>query len=303
MATDRLLERTLAALRTLRERAVEFEAAHPAEIESVEPRFRNSARNLLHYLSVRQHDIRGLQQDLHSLGLSSLGILESHVLATLNAVIANLEVLAGASAGPPPAPPVDFLTGPLLLRDHARRLLGPSPVQRSVRIMVTMPSEAATNARLIEDLLRSGMDVMRDQLRPRRRGRLAAHGGEPATRRAVRRPALPDPGGSRRTQAAHGQHRAHRPFPEDQAAARRRRTNGLTSPCLADARRRSGTRTVRLGRAARDPAGGSRVPGRRLPATDRPARTGARTAADLVRRPSPRRRPPSRRSVSSRARR
>jgi len=161
MATDRLIERTLAALRTLRDRAIEFEAAHPTEVESVEPRFRNSARNLLHYLSVRQHDIRGLQQDLHSLGLSSLGILESHVLATLNAVIANLEVLAGSSAGPPPAPPVDFLTGPLLLRDHARRLLGPSPVQRSVRIMVTMPGEAATNARLIEDLLRSGMDVMR----------------------------------------------------------------------------------------------------------------------------------------------
>jgi hypothetical protein len=69
MATDRLLERTLAALRTLRDRAVEFEAAHPTEVESVEPRFRNSARNLLHYLSIRQHDIRGLQQDLQRRGV------------------------------------------------------------------------------------------------------------------------------------------------------------------------------------------------------------------------------------------
>ncbi|RPI15143.1 MAG: pyruvate kinase [Lysobacterales bacterium] len=161
MSTDRLLERTLAALRTLRDRALEFEATHAPELDAVEPRFRNSARNLLHYLSMRQQDIRNLQHDLHSLGLSSLGVSESHVLATFNAVIANVEALADAVASPAPAPPADFLTGPLLLRDHARRLLGPTPRHRSVRIMVTMPSAAADDARLIEDLLRAGMDVMR----------------------------------------------------------------------------------------------------------------------------------------------
>ena len=60
-----------------------------------------------------------------------------------------------------PPPPVDFRTGRLLLRDHARRLLGPAPRDRSVRIMVTMPSAAADDGRLIEDLLRAGMDLMR----------------------------------------------------------------------------------------------------------------------------------------------
>ena len=161
MPTDRLIERTLAALRDLRHRALEFEAAHAGEFEAIEPHYRNSARNLLHYLSVRQQDIRSLQQDLHALGLSSLGVLEAQVLATLNAVIGNLEVLAGTTPAPVPPPPVDFQTGPLLLRDHARQLLGPMPRQRSVRVMVTMPSEAATNAGLIEALLRAGMDVMR----------------------------------------------------------------------------------------------------------------------------------------------
>jgi pyruvate kinase len=176
MATDRLLDRTLGALRSLREHALEFESTHAGELDAVEPRFRNSARNLLHYLGLRQHDIRSLQQDLHALGLSSLGVLESHTLATLNAVIANLEVLAGATPSPPPPPPVDFLTGPLLLRDHARRLLGPTPRHRSVRVMVTMPSAAAGDARLIEDLLRAGMDVMRIN---------CAHDGPDAWRRMV----------------------------------------------------------------------------------------------------------------------
>lgn len=161
MATDRLIQRTLAALRDLRDRAIEFESRHAHELEFIEPHYRGSARNLLHYLSIRQTDIRELQQDLHSLGLSSLGVLESNAVAALNAVIGNLEAIAGVAPSEPPVPPVDFRTGRLLLRDHSRRLFGPAPRDRDVRIMVTMPSSAANDGRLIEDLLRAGMDLMR----------------------------------------------------------------------------------------------------------------------------------------------
>ena len=144
MATDRLIQRSLAELRYLRDRALAFESAHAADVEAVETHHRNSARNLLHYLSIRQTDIRSLQHDLHSLGLSSLGVLESHTVAGLNSVIACLEALARVPADEPPHPPVDFRTGRLLLRDHARRLLGPAPRDRSVRIMVTMPAPRPT---------------------------------------------------------------------------------------------------------------------------------------------------------------
>lgn len=161
MTTDRLVQRSLAALRDLRACALDFESAQSDAIGHVATHYRDSARNLLHYLSVRQSDIRTLQQDLHSLGLSSLGVLESHVLSTLNTVIANLEALAGVPPREPAQAPVDFRTGRLLLHDHARRLFGPAPAQRSVRIMVTMPGIAARDERLIEDLLRAGMDVMR----------------------------------------------------------------------------------------------------------------------------------------------
>jgi pyruvate kinase len=161
MATDRLLERMLASARDLRDRALRFEQAHAEELLHVEPQFRESARNLLHYLSIRQQDIRPIQRDLHSLGLSSLGLIESHTLASLNAVISILEQLAGQDPSPTSSAPVDFRTGPLLLRDHARLLLGPSRRLRSVRIMVTMPSEAAQDEQLLVDLLRAGMDVMR----------------------------------------------------------------------------------------------------------------------------------------------
>jgi pyruvate kinase len=158
---DGLVARSLAQLRDLRARALAFEESHAASLARTAPYYRNSARNLLHYLSTRRHDIRSLQLDLHSLGMSSLGIMERHVLATMNAVIRNLQAIAGEERVSEPEPPADFLTGPLLLRDHAGQLFGPEPFDRAVRIMVTMPSEAAHDSTLVEALVRGGMDVMR----------------------------------------------------------------------------------------------------------------------------------------------
>ena len=159
--TQRQLERLEAQLANLRDGAIKLAEVYAQDLGQIEPSYRASAANLLHYLSIRQHDIRPLQQDLASLGLSSLGVLEPHAMASLNAVMGVLERLTGKTFGDIPQAPVDFRTGPLLLRDHTRALLGPDPQGRSVRIMVTMPSEAATNPQFVQDLLMAGMDVMR----------------------------------------------------------------------------------------------------------------------------------------------
>src|SRR5271165_4952574 len=45
-----------------------------------------SASNLLHYLALRKHDIRDLQERLGSLGLSSLGRTEAHALSSVRTV-------------------------------------------------------------------------------------------------------------------------------------------------------------------------------------------------------------------------
>ena len=60
--------------------------------------FKQSALNLAHYLAVRRHDLRLLQQALVPLGVSSLGRCEAHVLHTLDAVLATLAAIAGTSA-------------------------------------------------------------------------------------------------------------------------------------------------------------------------------------------------------------
>jgi len=158
---SRQLDRVKSQLLTLIHDAIRMEDSYADELQRIEPSYRNSARNFLHYLGIRQRDIRALQHDLASLGLSSLGVLEPHVMASLNSAIDVIEQLTGNEHQDLREAPVDYRTGPLLLRDHARALLGPEPQGRYVRIMVTMPSEAATNPHLVQDLLLAGMDVMR----------------------------------------------------------------------------------------------------------------------------------------------
>ncbi|MCL4829959.1 MAG: hypothetical protein KJZ95_21540 [Caldilinea sp.] len=156
------VKRLIPSIEKLRAEALALVETHADILHNMEAMESHSARNLLHYLAVRQHDIRKLQSDLSSLGLSSLGGMESHTLATLNAVDNALHSLAGQT--PPtslPEPPVDYVTGPLILRERTQALLGMPSGKRSVRIMVTMPSEAATSYRLVRELLGAGMDVMR----------------------------------------------------------------------------------------------------------------------------------------------
>jgi len=164
--TDRyrpeLLHHLAQILRGLREDALRVENDFRAELDAVAPAYRDSAANLLHYLAIRKHDVRELQSNLHRLGLSSLGRMEAYVLATIDAVLAALARLSDEEIDVPKAPAaVDFDRGRALLVEHTNALFGPPPPERDVRIMVTMPSEAAEDAELLENLLDAGMNVMR----------------------------------------------------------------------------------------------------------------------------------------------
>ena len=77
----------------------ELRAAPPSRESRVRPMPADaaaSAANLNHYLAFRRHDARALQRDLARAGLSSLGRSESCVLASVEAVLANVERMAGA---------------------------------------------------------------------------------------------------------------------------------------------------------------------------------------------------------------
>jgi pyruvate kinase len=125
-------------------------------------RYAPSALNLARYLALRRHELRDLQVELMSWGLSSLGRCESRVIENIDAVIAALEHMDRSSAASVPQPYLDeFFHGHELLRQETAAALGPAPVNRSVRIMATLPSEAAEDSELVRDLVRRGMDVAR----------------------------------------------------------------------------------------------------------------------------------------------
>lgn len=161
--TTPVLDRMIEALSDIRNDALAAERTLASELDRVDPACRASARNLLHYMELRHDDLRGLQRELATLGLSSLGRSEAHVLASLDAVLAALHRIADRPMhhDPGETPPIDFQQGPALLEQHTDALLGQRPRARGTRIMVTMPSEAAENFHLVRRMLDAGMDVCR----------------------------------------------------------------------------------------------------------------------------------------------
>ena len=157
------VEILLAELSAIRTEMINEAGRCRALLDEIHPNYRESARNLLHYLVLRRRDLRPLQQRLSTLGLSSLGRAESCVLATVDAVLDTLHRLDDA---PGPLQPrekgmVQFVQGAELLARHTDCLLGPATPGRGVRIMVTMPTEAAHDYSLVHTLLQHGMDCMR----------------------------------------------------------------------------------------------------------------------------------------------
>ncbi len=162
------LEQVLDAIEALRESLVADAEAGQAEREgpgsTVHPAHAASAANLDHFVALRQRDLRELQDLLAELGLSSLGRCEAHVLATVDAVRRALAALAdrpqpGRDVATVTAP--DFAQGRALLECKADDLLGPSIEGRRTRIMVTLPTEAAADQRIVDSLVIAGMDVAR----------------------------------------------------------------------------------------------------------------------------------------------
>jgi pyruvate kinase len=79
-----------AAVAALRGDLIACSTRSAQELTAVHAAHRQDAQNLLHYLELRGRDVRGLQESLADLGLSSLGRSEGHVLATVDAVLGHV---------------------------------------------------------------------------------------------------------------------------------------------------------------------------------------------------------------------
>lgn len=164
---EALARSTLAQLATeldaLRAAMLAEEEQQAEALDRVHPSNRLSARNLIHYLALRRHDLRALQSRLAQVGLSSLGRAEPHVMVALDRMRALLALAVDGSVDgiDTGLAPCGFRQGPALLRCNADALLGPKRPDGGARIMVTIPHTAADDPRFCRDLIRAGMDCAR----------------------------------------------------------------------------------------------------------------------------------------------
>jgi pyruvate kinase len=133
--------------------------ARRTEIDAALPKHRASARNLAHYLGLRQHDVTALQLDLAARGLSSLGRCEGHVRDTVGWL---LKWLSGQPiVSPPPCEHPGAAEAEQLLHANSRALFGPRPPDRHVYIMVTAPEAAVATEEWAEGMISAGANLLR----------------------------------------------------------------------------------------------------------------------------------------------
>lgn len=155
-------EALIKELWALRKSMLERQAKVEPWLRDVEPAHRASAINLTHYLAMRDMDLRDLQERLAWMGVSSLGRAETHVLANVDKVLGILHLLVGRPwVSLKQDEPAGQHSGAARLTIHAEALFGAPPPERKVRIMVTLPSEAAFDDTLVENLVSTGMDIAR----------------------------------------------------------------------------------------------------------------------------------------------
>ncbi len=164
------------------------EKAMRRSIERAAPDRRESAKNLVHYLALRQHDLRDLQIKLAQRGLSSLSHCESCVMGSLLEVSERaheslaLQGRRGAKGEllrleKERSAAMSWATAKGYLHQHTHDVLGPRPGDRHIYIMVTAPAAAESDRAWMLKMLRAGMNVLRIN---------CAHEGEPEWGQMIR---------------------------------------------------------------------------------------------------------------------
>jgi pyruvate kinase len=153
---------TLAALR--RDVLTEGEqlfAAYQPRLGRTE--YNESARNFACYLALRRRDLRDLQIGLMRRGLSSLGRSEGRVMPSLDATLASLAAICRVEDASIPAHPTveRFDYGEQTIHRAAEAMFGPERDGRDTRIMVTMPTEAASDPAFAQALVEHGVECIR----------------------------------------------------------------------------------------------------------------------------------------------
>ena len=151
----------LEQVETIARHCKDQERAYADRLEQVHPNLQASARNLIHYRTLREYDIRALQKQLGFMGLSRLAKAEGHTMAALSVTATILRALMLGEFIEKENISLTIAKAQEIVRTHTRMLLGTRTAGRRTRIMVTLPTEAADNEELVYGMVARGMNCAR----------------------------------------------------------------------------------------------------------------------------------------------
>lgn len=138
-----------------------FEKHYNLEIHHVHPNYKKSAKNLIHYLALRTIDVDILQEKLEEIGLPNAPGYEKNILYNL---LISKTIVNSLLQNELPDTPSGCLThreADKLLKRNTKAVFGKIKHNRRTGIMVTQPTEAATDKEFTRSLLELGMDCAR----------------------------------------------------------------------------------------------------------------------------------------------
>lgn len=163
------LERLNHDILHLKKNVKHFEKENLKLLTRLHPQYKKSGVNFLHYLALRQSNLKELQLRLARFGLSSLGRCESHVLNNIQQVQERLsdslkarkKLAKTAFPNSQVAKTLTWSEAEKILHSHTQDLFGPKPPSRHVYIMATAPSRSEFSETWVRNVMNAGTNLIR----------------------------------------------------------------------------------------------------------------------------------------------
>lgn len=134
-------------------------------IKNVHQQYKQSAKNLLRYLILRNYDLRQYHDYLSNMGISSMRSTEGYVYSNLFNVVRNLHLIKNIPFyHPDTIEKIGYKKSKKLVKKHANELFNEASKKHFTEIMVTLPLEAAEDKSIILGMAKSGMEIARINL-------------------------------------------------------------------------------------------------------------------------------------------
>ena len=138
-----------------------METAYSMELAGVHPVYKQSSRNLIHYLALRTFEIDELDDNLKRLGLPEVSAVESYVKRSVLNLRHLINSLLGHPGQIPASRSISLEQSEQFSKKNTKLLFGYKSKNRRTRIMVTLPNTAAEDLEFVRNLLANGMNCAR----------------------------------------------------------------------------------------------------------------------------------------------